>query len=96
MKQLQWQPTTDQGKIKAKRQPHPTARNKRDSEIISLVANGEVEDVEIFAEKHRKEGLKAHDEKGNSLLHIAVMSNKALTFEWLLRKLGVSALLHKN
>jgi ankyrin repeat protein len=64
--------------------------------MISLVANSEVEDVEIFAEKHRKEGLRAHDQKGNSLLHIAVMCNKILTFEWLLRKLGISALLQKN
>lgn len=40
--------------------------------------------------------MRTLDLQGNSLLHIAVMSNKILTFEWLLRVLGVSGLLQKN
>lgn len=46
LKQLNWQPTVGKQGSRVKRQPHhPAVAGKHDAEIISLVANGEVEDV---------------------------------------------------
>lgn len=70
--------------------------NKYEAELLDIVASKDVLDVEIFAEKHKKDSLRVKDSKGNSLLHLAVLHNKTPTFEWLLRKLGVTSLLGKN
>lgn len=53
---------------------------KYEAELLDIVASKEVEDVEIFAEKHKKDSLKVKDSKGNSLLHLAVIHNKTPTF----------------
>jgi hypothetical protein len=52
--------------------------------MIRLVATAAVEDVQIYAQKCKKEVLKVRDSTGNNLMHIAALNNKSPIFEWLL------------
>jgi hypothetical protein len=102
LEEVRWQgPSLESSRIQRKPRlrlwynPHSKHQQAIDT-LFSIVASGDLQDLEIVVGRSPKEALRGRDGEGNGLLHLAARLNKSAVFEWLLGCRGVASLFEKN